>query len=224
MADEFVNDFVKLTIKDADALAPNNPLMMSFSSSEGLVNSAMLERAFAAGLPRNHIGVVKDAAGNPTGQLFSIALGMVGWNLRDWPELTEDIYREQEKLNREMLGAGITTVTGHASGYTLTIMSQLYHAGRLNLRIRPDIDFARQNPLADQFLRRTPNLIDFGLGNGMIRIVGAAVGPVDGASDDGGILTNEAKFRVHDEVGGGPFGRNKWTGSSFTNRHWKDLT
>lgn len=224
MADEFVNDFVKLTSKDADALAPNNPLMMSFSSSEGLVNTTMLERAFAAGLPRNHIGIVKDASGKPTGQLFSVALGMVGWNLRDWPELTEDIFKEQEKINKDLLGAGITTVTGHASGYTLTIMSQLYHADRLNLRIRPDIDFARQNPLAAQFLRRTPNLVNFGVGNGMIRIVGAAVGPVDGASDDGGILTNEAKLRVHEEVGGGPYGRNKWTGSSFNNRQWDDLT
>lgn len=224
MADEFVNDFVKLTIRDADALAPNNPLMLAFSSSEGLVNTPMLERAFAAGLPRNHMGVVKDASGRPTGQLFSVALGMVGWNLRDWPELTEEIFKEQEKINRDLTGVGITTVTGHASGYTLTIMSQLFHDGRLSLRFRPDIDFARQNPLAAQFLRRTPNLVNFGLGNGMIRIVGAAVGPVDGASDDGGILTNEAKLRVHQEVGGGPYGRNKWTGSSFNNKHWDDLT
>src|SRR6185436_18645006 len=103
-------------------------------------------------------------------------------------------------------------------------MSQLYHADRLNLRIRPDIDFARQNPLAAQFLRRTPNLVNFGVGNGMIRIVGAAVGPVDGASDDGGILTNEPKTRVHETVGGSTTGTNKWTGTSFTGRHWGDLT
>src|SRR5262245_10342291 len=99
MADEFVNDFAKLTIKDADALAPNNPRMMACSSSEGLVNAAMLQRALAAGLPRNHIGIVKDASGNPTGQLFSTALGMVGWNLRDWPELTEDVFKQQEEIN-----------------------------------------------------------------------------------------------------------------------------
>ena len=149
---------------------------------------------------------------------------MVGWNLRDWPELTEETFREQEQINDRFLRAGVTTVTGHASGYTVTIMSHLHHQGRLKLRIRPDLDFARQNPLADQFLRRTPNLVNFGVGDGMIRIVGAAVGPVDGASDDGGILTNEAKLKVHPEVGGGPFGRNKWTGSSFTGRHWEDLS
>jgi len=224
MADEFVGDFVRLTIRDADALAPSNPLMMSFSSSEGLVNTIMLERAFTAGLPRDHIGVVKDDTGKPTGQLYSTALGMVGWNLRDWPELTEETYKDQEKINNELIATGLTTVTGHASGYTLTIMSQLFHAGRLNLRIRPDLDFARQNPLAAQFLRRTPNLVNFGVGEGMIRIVGAAVGPVDGASDDGGILTNEPKTRVHTGVGGGEYGRNKWTGYSFNEKQWANLT
>jgi predicted amidohydrolase YtcJ len=224
MADEWINDLAKLTRKDADALAPNNPLMLSFSSSEGLANTAMLERAFAAGLPRDHIGIVKDAAGSPTGQLFGAALGMVGWNLRDWPELTEQIFADQEALNDRFLRAGVTTVTGHASGYTVTIMSHLFHQGRLKLRIRPDLDFVRQNPLADQFLRRTPNLVNFSLGDGMLRVVAAAVGPVDGASDDGGILTNEPKARVHPVVGGGPYGRNKWSGSTFTGRHWSDLS
>ncbi len=223
MADEWVNELAKLTRNEIDVLAPNNPLLLSFSSSEGLVNTAMLERAFAAGLPRDHIGIVKDAAGSPTGQLFGAALGMVGWNLRDWPELTEDIFVEQEALNERFLRAGVTTVTGHASGYTVTIMSQLFHQGRLKLRIRPDVDFVRQNPLADQFLRRTPNLVNFALGDGMLRIVGAAVGPVDGASDTGGILTNDPMLRVLSEIGGGLYGRNKWSGSTFTGRHWSDL-
>jgi predicted amidohydrolase YtcJ len=224
MADEWIADLSKLTAKDLDAFAPANPLMLSFSSSEGLVNTVMLSRGFAAGLPRDHVGVIKDAAGKPTGQLFGSAIGMIGWNLRDWPELTEQVFQSQIGLNDEFLRAGVTTVTGHASGYTVTIMNQLFHEGRLTLRIRPDLDFARQNPLADQFLRRTPNLVDFSLGDGMLRIVGAAVGPADGASDDGGILTNEAKLRVHPTVRGSAFGTNKWTGTSFTGRHWSDLT
>lgn len=224
MADEWIAELSKLTATRLDAIAPNNPLMLSLSSSEGIVNTTMLDKAFAAGLPRNHIGIVKDAAGKPTGQLFGAALGMVGWNLRDWPELTEDIFEQQVKLNDTFLEAGVTTVTGHASGYTVTIMSQLLHQDRLKLRIRPDMDFVRQNPLADQFLRRTPNLVNFSLGDGMVRIVGAAVGPVDGASDDGGILTNQPKLRVHPTVQGSPTGTNKWTGTSFTGDHWVDLS
>lgn len=224
MADEWVAELSKLTAVQLDAIAPANPLMLSLSSSEGIVNTAMLEKAFAAGLPRGHIGIVKDGTGKPTGQLFGAALGMVGWNLRDWPELTETAYQAQEKLNDSFLESGVTTVTGHASGYTVTVMSQLFHQDRLKLRIRPDLDFVRQNPLADQFLRRTPNLIDFALGDGLVRIVGAAVGPVDGASDDGGILTNQPKLRVHPTVLGSPTGTNKWTGTSFTGDHWADLT
>ncbi len=193
MADEWIAQLSKLTAKDLDAIAPNNPLSLALSSSEGVVNTIMLNRAFAAGLPRDHIGVVKDAAGRPTGQLFGAAIGMVGWNLRDWPELSDAIFDDQLKINSRFLRGGVTTVTGHASGYTVTIMSQLYHQGRLDLRIRPDLDFARQNPLAVQFLRRTPNLVDFELGDGMVRVVGAAVGPVDGASDDGGILTHRTE-------------------------------
>jgi len=224
MADEWVAELSKLTATDLDKLAPSNPLMLSLSSSEGVVNTQMLDRAFAAGLPRDHIGVVKDRDGKPTGQLFGAAIGMVGWNLRDWPELTDAVFDDQLQINDRFLRAGVTTVTGHASGFTVTVMSHLFHQGRLNLRIRPDLDFARQNPLAAQFLRRTPNLVDFSLGDGLLRIVGAAVGPVDGASDDGGILTNEAKLRVHPEVGGSPHGTNKWTGTSFTGRHWGDLS
>ncbi|HEV8345139.1 MAG TPA: amidohydrolase family protein [Vicinamibacterales bacterium] len=224
MADEWVAELSKLRAKDLDAIAPGNPLMLSLSSSEGIVNTQMLDRAFAAGLPRDHIGVVKDRDGKPTGQLFGAGIGFVGWNLRDWPELTDTAFQEQEQINDRFLRAGVTTVTGHASGYTVTLMSQLFHQGRLNLRIRPDLDFARQNPLAVQFLRRTPNLVNFSLGDGLVRIVGAAVGPVDGASDDGGILTNEPKVRVHATVGGSPTGTNKWTGTSFTGWHWGDLS
>jgi predicted amidohydrolase YtcJ len=224
MADEWVAELSKLTARDLDAIAPANPLMLALSSSEGIVNTVMLDRAFAAGLPREHIGIVKARDGKPTGQLFGAAIGMVGWNLRDWPELTEKTFADQVALNDRFLRNGVTTVTGHASGYTVTIMSQIFHEGRLNLRIRPDLDFARQNPLAAQFLRRTPNLVNFALGDGMLRIVGAAVGPVDGASDDGGILTNQPKLRIHETVGGSPTGINKWTGTSFTGRHWADLS
>lgn len=223
LADEFLNDLAKLTARELDAIAPDNPLMLCLTT-DSVVNTRMLERAFAAGLPRDHIGVVKGTDGLPNGQLFSAASGMVGWNLRDWPELTEELFAEQERINDRFLRAGVTTATGHASGYTVTVMSQLFHQGRLKLRIRPDVDFVRQNPMADQFLRRTPNLVNFGLGDGMIRIVGAAVGPVDGASDDGSILTNQPKLRVHPDVGGTQYGRNKWTGTTFTGRHWADFS
>ncbi|MBA2689372.1 MAG: amidohydrolase family protein [Burkholderiales bacterium] len=225
MADEFRNELSLLTAKDLDKIAADNPLLLSLSSSDGIANNKMLERAFAAGLNKNHFQVVKGADGRPTGQLSSQALGFIGWNLRDWPELTEEIFQEQEKIVDAFLRVGVTTVTGHGGGYTVTIISQMFHDGRLKMRIRPALDFARQNPIADQFLRRTPNLVNFGLGEGMVRIVGAAVGPVDGGSDDGGILTNEPKQRVPEGIGGTIHGANKWTGEQWTRKQWlSDLT
>jgi hypothetical protein len=59
----------------------------------------------------------------------------------------------------------------------------------------------------------------------MVRISGAAVGPVDGASDDGGILTHDPKKAIPPEIGGSPYGANKWTGEQWTGKQWlRDLT
>jgi hypothetical protein len=63
MADEFVSDLSKLTARDLDKLAPNNPLMLSLTSSEGIVNTLMLEKPFAAAMRKEHFQVVKDANG-----------------------------------------------------------------------------------------------------------------------------------------------------------------
>lgn len=220
LADEFRNELSKWTAKDLDKLAPANPLLISLSSSDGIANTRMLQQAFAAGLSKDHFQVVKDESGRPTGQLFSQAIGFIGWNLRDWPEVGEDVVNEQEDIIDRFLRVGVTTVTGHGGGYTVTVLSRMFHSDRLKMRVRPALDFARQNPIADQFLRRTPNLVNFGLGDGMVRIVGAAVGPVDGASDDGGILTNEPKARVHPQIGGSAYGANKWTGEQWTGKQW----
>lgn len=224
MSDEFINDLSKLRIEDIDKLSPNNPIMLAFSSSEGIVNTAMLEIGLKAGLDPNHVGLIKDSNGKYTGQIASQAMGFFGWNLRDWPELTEDIFKAQEDINNDFLKIGVTTVTGHASGYTVSIMNQMIQNDRQKLRVRPDLDFARQNPMADQILRRVPNLVGAELGDGILRVVGAAMGPADGASDAGGILTNDLKVQDHPEVRGGKYGTNKWVGSNLSGMQWVDLT
>ena len=224
MSDDFIDQLQSLTAKHLDEMAPNNPLFLSLSSSDALANTAMLKLAFDAGLPRDHFQVIKDKNGKPNGRLISRAAGFIGWNLRDWPVITDDILAEQKESNEEFLGVGVTTVTGHSSGYTSTIMGELANAGELSLRVRPDLDFARQNALGDQTIRRVPNLVGFGLADGMLRIVGAAIGPVDGASDAGAILTNEPKDNVDPDVGGGKYGRSKWTSEEWTGKTWTDLS
>jgi predicted amidohydrolase YtcJ len=66
--------------------------------------------------------------------------------------------------------------------------------------------------------------VDFETGDGMVRIAAAAVGPVDGASDAGGILTNKPKTQEDPDVGGGVHGRNKWTSEEWTGKTWADLS
>ncbi len=213
-----------VTAKDLDAIAPANPLVLNMTSSEGLTNTAMLDKAFASGLSRDHFGIIRDQSGRPTGQVFGQVLGFIDLNLRDWPEMTDEEFLEQAGIFEKRLAAGVTTLTGHATAYTLTLLNQFYHQGKLNIRIRPDMDMARQNPLSEQFLRRTPNLLNFSLGDGLIRIAGAAIGPVDGGSDVGDIMTNEPKLKEHPLVKGGRFGRSKWAGTEWTGKQWADLT
>ncbi len=47
------------------------------------------------------------------------ALGMVGWNLRDWPELTDQILAEQETLNARFLRG---TVSGAGASTSVTLL------------------------------------------------------------------------------------------------------
>ena len=73
------------TADDLDRIAPENPIALFYTSSDVRANHAMLERAFAMGLPRDHFGIVKDANGNPTGALFHEATGFIGWQARPYP-------------------------------------------------------------------------------------------------------------------------------------------
>jgi hypothetical protein len=130
---------------------------------------------------------------------------------------------------RGYLSVGVTTVTGHMSGLTTSLLNDLFHDGRLDIRVYPGHDFVRQNPYAEQFLKRVGNLVNFSLTDPvrgpMVKIVGAATGPVDdGSNSQFGMLTIDAKENVDPEIGGTPRGLNKWTGEVWTGLTWEDMT
>src|SRR5262249_26382691 len=142
------------------------------------------ELAFEHGLRKDHIGVIKDKNGEPTGQLWGQAAGVVMWNVRPYPEENfEDFAKDQMELQGKFVENGKTTVTGHATGLDMTLWNAMYHRGQLSLRFRPAMDFARNNALSAQILKRVGTLVDFGLGD-TVKIVGLAPGPADGAIDD----------------------------------------
>ncbi len=219
------------TADDLDEIAPSNPMALFYNDSVVVVNHAMLNDAFAAGLPKEHFGVVLNEDGEATGQLFQQAAGFIGWQVRPWPS-PEYIDSALEQTVASLLGyasIGATTATGHMSGLTISMLNELYHDGNLVIRVYPGHDFTRQNPFAEQYLKRVGNLINFSLTDPelgpMVKIVGAATGPVDdGSNSQFGMLTIDEKENIDFEIGGTPHGLNKWTGEVWTGLTWDDMT
>ncbi len=218
------------TANDLDEVAPANPLALFYNDSVVVVNHAMLEMAFATGLPRDHFGVITDASGTPTGQLFQQAAGFIGWQVRPWPspDYIEEAIRQTQASLLGYNSVGVTTTTGHMSGLTVSILNELFRRGELRTRVYPGHDFTRQNVYAEQYLKRVGNLVNFSLHDPvtgpMVKIVGAATGPVDdGSNSQFGMLTLEDKERVDPEIGGNARGMNKWTGEVWTGLDWDDM-
>ena len=219
------------TANDLDEVSPDHPIALFYNDSVAVVNTAMMERAVESGLDPNMFGVVKDADGKPTGQLFQQAAGFIGWQVRPWPspEYIEKAHEETVAVLRGYLSVGVTTVTGHMSGLTTSLLNSLFQDGKLDIRVYPGHDFIRQNPFAEQYLKRVGNLVNFALTDPvrgpMVKIVGAATGPVDdGSNSQFGMLTIDEKEKVDPEIGGTPRGLNKWTGEVWTGLTWEDMT
>src|SRR5262245_44460526 len=210
-----------VTRQDLDALSPNNPLVDVIGGSDAVVNTKMLELAFDHGLRKDHIGVIKDKNGEPTGQLWGQAAGVVMWNVRPYPEENfEDFAKDQMELQGKFVENGKTTVTGHATGLDMTLWNAMYHRGQLYLRFRPAMDFARNNALSAQILKRVGTLVDFGLGD-TVKIVGLAPGPADGAIDDPyGISTLDPMKLLPDIIPNDrfPTGVFRWSGEQWTGK------
>lgn len=219
------------TADDLDKVAPENPIALFYTSSDVRANHAMLERAFAMGLPRDHFGIVKDGEGNPTGQLFHEATGFLGWQARPYPSRAyiEQAIQDAKASFLGYLSVGVTTTTGHMSGLTISMLNELFHKGELSMRVYPGHDMTRQNPFPEQYLKRVGNIVDFSLHDPvrgpMVKIVGAALASLDdGPNSPSGILTVKPKDRIMPELGGTPYGWNKWSGEGVTGLSWDEMS
>jgi predicted amidohydrolase YtcJ len=219
------------TADDLDTIAPENPIALFYTSSDVRANNAMLERAFAMGLPRDHFGVIYDDNGKPTGELVHEATGFVGWQARPYPSRA---YIEKGIVDAKAsflgyLSVGVTTTTGHMSGLTISMLNEIFHKGELSMRVFPGHDMTRQNPFPEQYLKRVGNIVDFSLYDPqrgpMVKIVGAALASLDdGPNSPSGILTIQPKDRIMPELGGTPYGWNKWSGEGVTGLSWDEIT
>jgi len=212
-------DGMRLTKADIDPLSPNHPLAINVTSFDMVVNSLMLEKVVAL-LPggMNHPSVVKDAQGQPNGQIFGHAMGVAGWDLRPWPVIDDAVLAEQKQMLHDLNRKGITTMVAHLQGFNLTVLNVLYHNNELTMRVFATHDFLRQNPNAEAYLRRIGSLVDFGLGD-MVQIVGAGLAAMDGNADSGSALTIDPKLRSGG-IAFGPHGQNTWIGFGPHNNAW----
>ena len=214
-------DALRLTREDLDPISPRHPIAASVTSSDMIVNTLMLEK-LAERMPMgmNHPGIIKDANGRPTGQIYGQATGVVGWDLRPWPKIDEAMIAEQKEMFQNLNRRGVTTMVAHAQGFSLSVVNVLWHRDELTMRLYAAHDFIRQNPYAEAYLRRLGNLVDFGLGD-MVRIVGAGLASADGNADIGSALTLDPKLRS----GGyafAPEGENKWIGYGPHQNSWAE--
>ncbi len=217
------------TTKELDKIVEKNPLAISIAGTMVLANSAMLKLAFEKGLPRDMFCVIKDASGQPTGQLCQKAGGFVSTDIRPLPDLEslEAMSNQLAKMLAELNRVGVTSLIGHASGLDFLIVNTLYHRNRLPMRFEMSMDL-RTNAFIGSFLNRVGNLVDYSLGD-MVRIVGGHVGPLDeGPNVPENILTDMPRTIIPEipNVSGDPdgHGENQWAATSWTKKTWEGLT
>jgi len=215
-----------------DEVAPENPVIIYLDSSYGILNTAMIDLAIEKGFPANHFHIDRDENGNYTGIGGAQLVGFVGREIRPWPDPQwfDDVaipgaINSLAKYARH----GVTVATGHMSAPTITVLNRLFHEAPLGLAVRvyPGLDFLRQNPNGEMYLKRIGNLVDFSLSDErgeMVTIVGASVGPHAGSENAGAsLLSIYPKKNVISEISPNTHGYNRWTAQWFTGLSQEDL-
>ncbi|NNE39159.1 MAG: hypothetical protein HKN08_12705, partial [Gammaproteobacteria bacterium] len=155
-------------INTLDEVAPDNPVMVYLSANNALANSAMLKLAIESGLPTDHFHLDRDENGEFTGRTGAQVSGFIGREVRAWPDpqwFDQVAMPQAVESLANYARHGVTVATGHMSAPTMTILNRLFHdqPGDLAVRVYPGLDFLRQNPNGEMYLKRMGNLVDFSL-------------------------------------------------------------
>ena len=217
-----------------DRVAPATPIVVYLDSSYCLVNTRMIELALATGFPENHYHLDRDVDGDYTGRCGAQLAGFIGREVRPWPDAAwfdEVAMPGAASTLAKYARHGVTLATGHMSAATMTVLNRLFHedgGAALAIRVYPGLDFLRQNPEGEKYLKRMGNLVDFSLTDErgpMVTIVGASVGPHSGSPDAAAsLLTIEPKKTVIPELSPNEHGYNRWTAEWFTGLSQADLS
>ena len=225
-----------MNVWDIDTLnevAPNNPVIVFLESSEGVMNQAMIDLAIKEGFPPNHLHMGKDKNGKYNGRAGAQLVGFIGREVRPWPDpiwFDEVGIPAAVKSLANYAKHGVTVATGHMSAPTMTILNRMFHEDpkTLAVRVYPGLDFLRQNPNGEMYLKRMGNLVDFTLEDergAMVTIVGASVGPHAGTPDGlSGLLSIHPKKVMIPGLAPNPNGDNRWTGEWMNGLSQDELT
>lgn len=198
-------NFYTVTHKHLDTVSPNNPLIFLTQSQEVLANTQAMN---LANLPKDMPGLILDSAtGQPTGQMFGFAAGVLSYDLAPVPQVDETLLNGQKAVLKRLNSQGLTMIVGRAQGLSTSILRDLWISDQLTVRARPLLEFARLNPYTEAYLKRIGNLS--GVGDDMLKIAGTTVQPVDGTTGEGAALSRQKKIRSRPQD---PYemGANKW--------------
>jgi len=177
-------------------------------------NIAAVNSLALKAIPPETGGLVKNPqTGEPTGLVSGFALGVLAYDVRPQPQITEEDVQVQKQIFKKLNFQGLTTVIGRSQGLTFSILKEVWARGELTVRIRVAHELMRQNPNAEAYLKRMGNLSGFG--DAMMKIHGTTVQPADCNSGGGAVLTWNAKIREVETSPYGPYGKNYW--ESFGN-------
>ena len=146
-------------IDTLNEVAPNNPIIVYLESSEGVMNQAMVDLAIKEGFPPDHLHMGKDKDGKYNGRAGAQLVGFIGREVRPWPDpiwFDEVGIPSAVKSLANYAKHGVTVATGHMSAPTITILNRMFHEQpkTLAVRVYPGLDFLRQNPNGEMYLKR----------------------------------------------------------------------
>ena len=199
---------LSLTAQQLDTVSLNNPVTITISPQEAVLNSKALD-LLINGSPVVSMGggVMTGSDGKPDGQIRGNAFGTLFYEFFPWTDLAPMIEDQKRQLQRNV-ATGITTRIGRMQGLAVTILNELHTRGELPLRVRFAHEFLRMLPDAERFFKRMGNMV--GMGDDMFKIIGTVEQQIDGGSRVGAILTKAPKLRVMEGAAYGMYGANYW--------------
>ena len=195
--------FSETTGADLDLVAPRNPLVIATGNNWAVANSLALAK-----LDPDTPGIRRDPdTGEPTGQLWGAAVGVVSYELMPWPDIRDLIEEQKERLATKN-AEGLTTLVGRAQGLSVSILNEVWKRGELTARVRLGHEFLRQNPNPEAYLKRVGNLSGFG--DDWMKILGTTVSAVDGTSTNATDFTTFSQINRLEGNYAWPYGMDKW--------------